>query len=187
MAAPRSLRQDGKVFQRLIADAQRREYPTILVGFFESARYPPERRIFVPPPKGGRGSRPVRKIIKVKRPPNVAYVAAINEFGYPAGKIPERPFFRNAINDWENNPQSPVQQQIRRSLDTVTLDVGRQQANVIGIVAEGQLKKSITELDAPANSPTTIQLKGSSKPLIDTGLLKLSTSHRVIHGGENVV
>lgn len=50
---------------------------------------------------------------------------------------------------------------------------------IIGQRAVGGIQKRIADGIAPANSPRTIALKGSSKPLIDTGQLRSSITYLV--------
>jgi len=52
---------------------------------------------------------------------------------------------------------------------------------IVGAFLEGQIKQTITRGRAewPPLSPETIKRKGSSKPLIDTGKLRNSVTHKV--------
>jgi hypothetical protein len=54
----------------------------------------------------------------------------------------------------------------------------------IGVVAEGAVKVYMTELKTPPNAASTIRKKGSSNPLIDTGAMRQSVTHKV--SGEKV-
>ena len=49
----------------------------------------------------------------------------------------------------------------------------------IGAVVAGAIQQSIRDLRDPPNAPATIERKGSSNPLIDTGFMRLSVSWRV--------
>lgn len=51
--------------------------------------------------------------------------------------------------------------------------------NLIGIWAQGEVKKKIGTITTPALKPSTIQAKGSSKPLIDTGQMRNSISFEI--------
>ena len=51
--------------------------------------------------------------------------------------------------------------------------------NRLGEVARGDIVKSINQTNSPANSPITIEAKGSSKPLIDTGFLRANVTFKV--------
>lgn len=42
----------------------------------------------------------------------------------------------------------------------------------LGIQAQGDIQREIGALRSPANSETTIRLKGSSNPLIDSGAMR---------------
>jgi hypothetical protein len=52
----------------------------------------------------------------------------------------------------------------------------------IGVVAEGAVKVYMTELKTPPNAASTIRNKGSSNPLIDTGAMRQSVTHKVSVG-----
>ena len=45
--------------------------------------------------------------------------------------------------------------------------------------AEGDMKKTIGRGKFKPNSPKTIKRKGSAQPLIDTGRMRASISHKV--------
>jgi hypothetical protein len=49
----------------------------------------------------------------------------------------------------------------------------------VGVLAVGYAQEYITELSDPPNSPATIAMKGSSNPLIDTGVMRSSVSYKV--------
>ena len=101
----------------------------------------------------------------------VADVAKNNEFG--TLKIPSRPFFRNAI---ENNTKKWVNFLAK---DLVKSENAAMSYNRLGEVARGDIVKSINQTNSPANSPITIEAKGSSKPLIDTGFLRANVTFKV--------
>lgn len=97
-----------------------------------------------------------------------------NEFGTRGGgwggPIPERPFMRNAMRNNRKKYQDAMKTSAKKilmgetSLSTVL--------SKLGIVAQGDIQTEITTLLTPPNSPVTIALKGSSKPLIDTGAMR---------------
>lgn len=51
--------------------------------------------------------------------------------------------------------------------------------DTIGVVAVGAVKVYMTELKSPPNAASTIRKKGSSNPLIDTGAMRASVTHKV--------
>lgn len=101
----------------------------------------------------------------------VADVAKKNEFG--TLKIPPRPFFRNAI---ENNTKKWINFLAK---DLVKSENAEMSYNRLGEVARGDIVKSINQTNSPANSPITIEAKGSSKPLVDTGFLRANVTFKV--------
>ena len=101
----------------------------------------------------------------------VAQVAFFNEFG--TLRIPARPFFRNAITKNTKKWYSTLGGAIK---------AGRDPNNALSIVGEqarGDIIKSITELNTPPNAQSTINAKGSTNPLIDSGLLRRSVTYKV--------
>lgn len=101
---------------------------------------------------------------------SVPMVASLNEFG--TYNIPPRPFFRNAINKnsdkWGKVFLQGMQKQSAR--------------NAFGLLGERIRKdiiQSINDTNEPPNSPVTIARKGSSKPLVDTGLMRASVNYRI--------
>ena len=106
-----------------------------------------------------------------------AEVATVNEYGSADGRIPERPAHRNAA---ETN-----QAAIGKNIQLAILDVlngtstAQQAMDKIGVWYTGKVKKSITDLRTPPNAPPTVQRKGSSNPLIDTGRTRNSVAHIV--------
>ena len=69
-------------------------------------------------------------------------------------------------------------------LKIITEGVGDQQPmvqilEVIGLVAVGRVQQYMVDLRSPPNAPQTIARKCSSNPLIDTGSLRQSVTHKV--------
>lgn len=49
----------------------------------------------------------------------------------------------------------------------------------VGVIAAGEVKVYMTELRTPANAASTVRKKGSDNPLIDSGALRQSVTHKV--------
>lgn len=101
---------------------------------------------------------------------SVPMVASLNEFG--TYNIPPRPFFRNAISKnyerWGKVFLQGMQKQGAK--------------NAFGLLGERirrDVIQSINDTNEPPNSPVTIARKGSSKPLVDTGLMRASVNYRI--------
>ena len=103
----------------------------------------------------------------------VAAVAAINEFGL--AETPERPFFRQAVAELERG----LPKELRGIIDPLTMDVSDADAHRIGAYAAGVLRDRIDALKDPANAQSTIELKGSSNPLVASEKLKDSADYEV--------
>lgn len=113
--------------------------------------------------------------IEGETPSDQVAIASYNEFG--TSRIPERPFFRNAMADnkgsygtlMRNDAKRIVtgEQTMRRTLDR------------LGLKAQGDVQQSIVDLKSPPNAPATIKAKGSSNPLIDTGAMRAAVTFKV--------
>jgi hypothetical protein len=102
-------------------------------------------------------------------------VAAVNEFGAPKKKIPERSFIRSTTDE----QRQKVERMKRRILEgiadgTMTIKRG---LGLLGEFMESKIKDKIVRLDTPPNAPSTIARKGSSNPLVDKGQLLQSIRH----------
>lgn len=92
-------------------------------------------------------------------------------------RIPERSFIRSG---WDNHEdeimdeiESFVGDLLERGVDARTF------LDMIGTKIEGKLKYQLQEVSDPPLSSVTIENKGSSNPLIDTGSLLDSITHRM--------
>ena len=50
----------------------------------------------------------------------------------------------------------------------------------LGALIVADIQEQITDISSPPNAPSTIQQKGSSNPLIDTGGLRQRITYRVV-------
>ena len=104
----------------------------------------------------------------------VTNVAAWNEFG-DIPNIPERPFFRQAI----QGAKAEITPILVENVDPRTMSVDRRTAGLVGQAMQGRIQRSITTLRRPGNAPSTIEAKGSSNPLIDTGFMRQSVNWKI--------
>ena len=110
----------------------------------------------------------------------VAYVAAIQEFGYAQGGIPPRPTIRPTIEAqqgaWRNIMGQAVRgipKGTRTAFDCMEL---------LGLQAAGDIRASIAALTSPALKPATLAARrrrgnSSTKPLVDTRVLLPTLTH----------
>lgn len=101
------------------------------------------------------------------------YVAQ-NAFWHEYGtlKIPMRPFFRNA---YTKNKAKWMRFFAKQCKDSLNFEVALGRT---GEIMRGDIIKSLMRIEPP-NKPSTIRAKKSSKPLIDTGLLRASISYQI--------
>ena len=97
----------------------------------------------------------------------VGMVAAFHEFGLG---VPERSWLRG----WVDENRAMIQEDMKRAMRQVLL--GRttvdQVAHVLGVKWVASIQARIVAHIAPALDEATVEAKGSSTPLVDTGQLK---------------
>ncbi len=104
-----------------------------------------------------------------------AEVAFWNEFG--TENIPERSFIRSTADEKRGNYTRTMKGEalkIMAGKSTVKVSLEK-----VGLLAQGHVRKKIKNLKSPPNAPATIKAKGSSNPLIDTGLMLQSINYEV--------
>lgn len=115
----------------------------------------------------------------------VAGLATVHEFGAWAGPghsvwIPERAPIRKTLDEQEDK--------INRATTRLLSNVVAGKENIdnaldkLGLFVSSQIRRTIQIGVTPENAPSTKAKKGSSKPLVDTGLLIRSYTHQVRHG-----
>ena len=93
------------------------------------------------------------------------------------GPVPERPWLSTAMRDnrqkYRNGMKASAKKLLlgQTSLQTVL--------SKLGIDAQGDVQESISSWSSPPNSPVTIELKGSSQPLIDRGDMRAAVTYLV--------
>ena len=102
---------------------------------------------------------------------DITVIARVHDKGAMAGrnrkvKIPERPFMLPASIKSSNKIINTTVNNIANGMDE------SQALSKAGIMLKNAIQKEITNLKEPPNAPSTIMKKGSSNPLIDTGLMR---------------
>lgn len=114
-------------------------------------------------------------------------LAGVHEYGaaiqMPWGVhiIPERSFIRATIADKKNYTD------VIAKLVASVIDGKRTEEDALelfGTKVVSDIQRRMSQGIAPANAPTTIAAKGSSKPLIDTGQLRKSITWLVVNRTE---
>lgn len=105
----------------------------------------------------------------------VVDVATFNEFGTET--IPERSFIRSTV-DQKFNTYLERSKQLQAKCVLQELSVGKA-LSVLGELIQSDIVATINQGVEPENSPRTIAMKGSSKPLVDSGQLKQSIRYKV--------
>ncbi|NLB56586.1 MAG: hypothetical protein GX811_12655 [Lentisphaerae bacterium] len=92
--------------------------------------------------------------------------------------IPERSFIRAGFDEQKERYEKRAAMLLDKVIH-LELPVGTF-FNILGEYVAGQLQEYLTDLRTPPNSPFTIARKGSSNPLIATGLLRQKITHKVV-------
>lgn len=107
----------------------------------------------------------------------VVDAAVGNEYG--TDNVPARPFMGLSSADI-NNQCAPILEQSAAALNNNNTQQYDQLLDTAGSVAAGIVKQQITDLRSPPNAQSTIERKGSSNPLIDTGLMRQTVTYKVV-------
>jgi len=111
-------------------------------------------------------------------------LAAIHEFGAPSANIPERSFIRATFEANKPKYMSQLRNVVRGVYEgRGTIEAG---LKLIGLQIENDMKRRVTTGDGipPPLKQETIDRKGSSRPLVDTGQLVNSISSAVVLRGD---
>lgn len=106
-------------------------------------------------------------------------LGAIHEYGSPAAGIPERSFIRRTLSEKEDQI-AKMQGKLANAVVTKNMPI-EQALDQLGAMVASEIKKTITsgEPIPPPLKPATIAAKGSDRPLVDTGRLVGSITHKV--------
>jgi len=111
----------------------------------------------------------------------MAVIAAVQEYGSADGRIPERSFLRVPL----NAEQKQFAATFRETVPDVVQGslTSEQMLDRVGSQAVGVVQEAISAGINPANAPATVERKGSSTPLVDTGALRQAITY-VVEGDE---
>lgn len=134
-----------------------------------------KKQILIGVQEGSTTHLQVKRARKQAAGESIAQYAAENEFG--TSKIPQRSFMRSTFDEKINEIEKIVFQQFGLAIDDkITI---QQAYDRIGLAVTGMIQEKIVSLRSPPNARRTIELKGSSNPLIDFGQMLASIRHVV--------
>lgn len=108
---------------------------------------------------------------------NNAELAAVHEFGTKDGRIPERSFIRSSMTENRNAYVAAHAESLRKVVrGEMAFD---KSLDLLGLRAASDVQENIRSGDFEPLAQSTIDRKGSSKPLIHTGNLRQSITHEV--------
>lgn len=146
-----------------------REQATVKVGVIGDEAEASKKVKVRGKPKG-RGKKGKFKVILTGN--TVVEIATIHEFGIG---VPERSFIRAFVDENE----ALIKKKIRtlgKKVVKGTLS-SKQALDILGVWLTGKIQSRIAKGIPPALAQATIDRKGSSKPLINTGQLRSSITH----------
>jgi len=111
--------------------------------------------------------------------PTNAEIGAIHEFGLG---VPEHSFIRGTVDKNRSEIQSRLRSMGGSIFSAKSPEEVKHEAQLFGEWFVGEMKSAIREGIPPALSPETIEEKGSSTPLIDSGQLWGSLTYDVEGG-----
>ena len=90
--------------------------------------------------------------------------------------IPARPWLEPGVVSATDAVMKTIQDGVEQGKDMGDI------LEAVGVVASGAVRVYMTELKTPPNAPSTIRKKGSANPLIDSGAMRASVTHKVQGG-----
>lgn len=105
---------------------------------------------------------------------SIAGLAAVHEYGLG---VPERAPLRKTFDEIEGRLGVAAQRLFAQMVDGHIAK--REMLGTLGLFASSQVRRTIQAGVEPPNAPATIKRKGSSKPLIDEGILLSAYTHEV--------
>lgn len=106
----------------------------------------------------------------------MAQIAAENEFGTKT--TPARPFISTSFDENRDKLNNIIANEYGKIIDGDS--TVRKSLNLIGLFGVDIIQQKIRAIQTPPNSPRTIAIKKSSKPLIDFGQMIQSVRHKVV-------
>jgi hypothetical protein len=112
----------------------------------------------------------------------IAVRALYNELG--TDRIPARPFISSTSDERRNDWWEKFEQGLNKALyGNASNDAPFE---LSGLLAQRDIQNKIRDIKTPPLAQSTIDLKGSSDPLIDTGQMRQSVRYEVRKAGTNV-
>lgn len=109
--------------------------------------------------------------------PDNVQLAVWHEFGTSDGHVPERSFLRSAFDKNRGKYERMLPVVTRRAMNGRITP--KQALETMGERMVADIVNGINRGIPPPNAPSTIERKGRSKPLINTGQLKGSITYKV--------
>jgi len=110
---------------------------------------------------------------------DIAEIAAFNEFG--TSTSPSRPFLRQTVDD---NKEKINEACTRAAKQLANNGNAEQGLKVLGAYGVKLVQEKIRHGNFKPNAPSTIKMKGSAQPLIDTGQMRQSVHYVIRKKGE---
>ena len=113
----------------------------------------------------------------------IVSIAATHEYGNPKENIPERSFLRSTA----DAKKTAYDKRLKAGLVGITTGKTTVEKELVGFgeMARGDVVLKIQAIKEPPLAALTILLKGSTKPLIDTGAMMNAAGYRVIIEGND--
>ncbi|MFH0902139.1 MAG: hypothetical protein V2A73_16025 [Pseudomonadota bacterium] len=108
-----------------------------------------------------------------------ALIAATHEFGSPKRHIPARPMLR-FVADQHGKEYRALAKRLWDELLAGKLPSVESALTILGARIEADVKRRISDGPFEPLSQRTIDKKGSSQPLIDTGAMRAQVTNRVV-------
>lgn len=148
-----------RAYDKILKDIESLENSYVLIGFQE----------------GSQTTSQIKNNRKKEGGKSMATIAAENEFGTKI--IPARPFLSTSFDENRQRIINLIDFEYGKIFDgTSTV---KKSLQLLGVFNVGLVQQKIRAINSPPNSPRTIAIKKSSKPLIDFGQMIKTVTYKV--------
>lgn len=147
-------------FEDIVSEIQKMNGSYVKIGFLQGEKTKAQT-------KGKRKKEAGQSLVQI---------AAQNEFG--TDKIPARPFMRTSYDENKDKINRIIASEYNKIVEGQSTVF--RSLSALGLYVENLIRVKIRSIQYPPNSPVTIALKGSSKPLIDFGQMIAGVHHQVV-------
>jgi hypothetical protein len=172
------VRDTDKGFKALMKALGSQKAAYVVVGIRQEKGHLRERRGDKLTKRGRQYAKRRREAVADPKALSLVQIAAINEFG--GGNVPERSYLRSTFDEKARVYRRRLTRGLEQAVDAAIVRNGKgtmtatleRALQTLGTQVARDVQMKVRDLRDPPNAAITIERKGSSNPLVDTGRLR---------------